>query len=289
MAEGRMLKKVICESPRLAALKNDTNRLIYTWLIPHLDVEGRHSADIRILKSHIAPILNHITHKILKNSLIDMAENDLIALYDVDGKPYLELKRFHKHQVLREGRERASDIPASSVGTPSALRRPSVDTAAQEKLREVKLREGNAREDVPVDNSEQIPMDPTAQEEEKPDPLFADLKTIIEAINEKLTPYNQRQVMMFVESNVKGKNHNAIIHCLQSLLKKLTDKQPEDEIKPRAYLEAALNGNDERAGEDGKHNAEDHEQQAQGKKGPATAAGLQAFGRIMAEIGRASP
>ena len=138
-------------------------------------------------------------------------------------------------------------------------------------------------------NAPAIPPDPTAREEEKPDPLFADLKTIIEAINEKLTPYNQRQVMMFVEANVKGKNHGAIIHCLRSLLKKLTTKQEGEEIKPRAYLEAALNGNDERAGEDGKHNAEDHEQQAQGKKGPATAAGLQAFGRIMAEIGRASP
>ena len=123
MAEGRMLKKVICESPRLAALKSDTNRLIYTWLIPHLDVEGRHSADIRILKSHIAPILDHITSATIRHALIDMAENDLVDLYDVDGKPCLELKRFHKHQVLREGREKPSEIPPSSVGTPSVLRR----------------------------------------------------------------------------------------------------------------------------------------------------------------------
>lgn len=124
MAEGRMLKKVICESPRLAALKNDTYRLLYTWLIPNLDVEGRISADIRILKSRIAPILDHISHTIIKNSLVDMEQNDLITLYEVDGKKYLELKRFHKHQTLREGRERPSDIPPSSVGSPSAIRGP---------------------------------------------------------------------------------------------------------------------------------------------------------------------
>lgn len=141
----------------------------------------------------------------------------------------------------------------------------------------------------PVDNSEQIPPDPTPQDEEKPDPLFADLKTIIEAINEKLTPYNQRQVMMFVESNMKGKNHSAITHCLESLLKKLTTKQEGEEVKPRAYLEAALNGNDERAGEDGKHNAEDYIRAAEEKKGNPTRKGMAAFSRIMAEIGGASP
>jgi hypothetical protein len=147
MAEGRMLKKVICESPRLAALKNDTHRLLYTWLIPHLDVEGRHSADARIVKSHVAPILDHITHKIITSALVDMADNDLIVLYSLEGKDYLELQRFSKHQTLREGREKKSDIPPPTDGVPTEFRRA---TAQQVKLREVKLREDKGTPPVKV-------------------------------------------------------------------------------------------------------------------------------------------
>ena len=293
MAEGRMLSNRVARSSKVAALSSDTARMIYSWLIPYTDVEGRMEADPRLLKADTAPLLEHVTVAVINNVLLELHEIGLIVLYSSDDglKEYLQITKFEENQKnLRKDRE----APSRIVGpTPAKVRRRSgvKPDELPSKIREVKIKlsEVNTREDVPVDNSEQIPPDPTAREEEKPDPLFADLKTIIEAINEKLTPYNQRQVMMFVESNMKGKNHSAIIHCLQSLLKKLTTKQEGEEVRPRAYLEAALNGDDERAGEDGKHNAEDHEQQARDKKGPATAAGLQAFGRIMAEIGRASP
>lgn len=39
MAEGRMLKKNISQSKKLALLKNDSARLLYTWILPHLDIE----------------------------------------------------------------------------------------------------------------------------------------------------------------------------------------------------------------------------------------------------------
>ena len=91
MAEGRMLKRVISTSSRLAALKNDTHRLIYTWLIPFLDVEGRFSADPRIIKGAVAPILDHITTKIITVALRDMAANDLIIMYSQNSQNYLQL------------------------------------------------------------------------------------------------------------------------------------------------------------------------------------------------------
>ena len=112
MAEGRMLKKVITTSPRLSALKNDTHRLIYTWIIPFLDVEGHIDADPRIIKGHIVPLLDHITTKIIEVALVDMVKNDLIILYEVNGNKYLQLQRFSKHQNLRKDREKDSDIPA---------------------------------------------------------------------------------------------------------------------------------------------------------------------------------
>jgi hypothetical protein len=138
MADGRMLKKVISTSPRVAALKNDTHRLIYTWLIPFLDVDGRHEADARIIKGHIIPLLDHITTKIIDVALRDMAENDLIMLYSVDGKNCLELRNCKKRQ---------SDIPSPDAGVPTELSSATDgvptdnrrSTAQQDKIREDKI------------------------------------------------------------------------------------------------------------------------------------------------------
>lgn len=142
-----MLKRVISTSPRLAALKNDTHRLIYTWLIPFLDVEGRMEADPRIIKGYICPLLDHITLKIIDAALHDMAVADLIVLYALNGNNYLQLQRFDKHQNIRKDRERGSDIPAplpdNSRITPGAVPDNSGSTPGllPHNIREVKRRE----------------------------------------------------------------------------------------------------------------------------------------------------
>lgn len=293
MAEGRMLKKVICESPRLAALKSDTHRLIYTWIIPFLDIEGRHSADPRIVKSHVAPILNHISHRIIRNSLADMAVNNLITLYCIDGKEYLELHNFKKHQNLRDDREKKSDIPPS---TPGAIQEYSRRTPAQGKLREVNLSKAKGdAPDPPVDNSKTETPKPPLKEEpktQKPEPEdeeappFDDVKPkepdgqiriIMQGILEKRGFQFHRQCELFISDHLKNGNRNAIIHCLSGVL-----KLAEDIESPRAYLEAAFRT------EDGNHNAEDHAREAREKSGPSTARGMEAMGKIMARIGRPS-
>jgi hypothetical protein len=153
MAEGRMLKRVISTSPRLAALKNDTHRLIYTWLIPYLDVEGRIEADPRIIKGHVCPLLDHITTKIIDTALVDMAANDLIILYYVNTNKYLQLQRFDKHQNIRKDRERGSDIPDpnsdNSRITPGQLPEAAGITPTQEKLREDNINKGGPPEQLP--------------------------------------------------------------------------------------------------------------------------------------------
>ena len=278
-----MLKKVICESPRLAALKNDTYRLLYTWLIPHLDVEGRFSADIRILKSHICPILDNISHQIIRNALADMEQNDLISLYEVNGRPFLELKRFHKHQTLREGREKPSEIPASSVGTPSVLRRSSVDTAQQAKLREEKRREAKGPDTKqPVDNSAVIEEEPPpfdlpnpkpespkkepSEEKAKPKNTHGerwskkhrdDLKTIMEDIRTRYGLSYHQKVYVFVQSNFNNRNPDAIVHALNRLVADRLAGKPIP--MPGPWLEAVLNGNGKHPGENGRFEARESE------------------------------
>ena len=104
MAEGRMLKKIISTSKKLANLKSDSARLLYTWLLPHLDVEGRFSADPNIVKGYVVPRLKMSTKKIAEY-LDDMVINGLIILYEKNSDKYLQLNKFKDFQILRENRE----------------------------------------------------------------------------------------------------------------------------------------------------------------------------------------
>lgn len=112
MAEGRMLKRAVSTSRRLADLKTDSARLLYTWIIPHLDIEGRFYADPAMIKGSVVPRLKSFTEEKIDECLLDMAAVGLIILYKVDGDSYLHLRKFENHQLLNPKREAPSKIPA---------------------------------------------------------------------------------------------------------------------------------------------------------------------------------
>ena len=112
MPEGRMLKKAISDSKSLGKLKSDSARLLYTWLIPQLDVEGRYSADPDLIKGHIFPKIKHIDTELIEEMLLELAGVGLIILYKNDDERYLQLNKFFDHQKLRANREADSKNPA---------------------------------------------------------------------------------------------------------------------------------------------------------------------------------
>jgi hypothetical protein len=144
MAEGRMLKKLISTSKKLANLKTDSARLLYTWLIPHVDIKGRFSGEPDIVKGYIVPRLKTMDCDKIEAYLTDMAENDLIILYGINGDKYLEIVKFNEFQSLRKDRESPSRIPdhdqlqTNSIPTPGVL---------PLKRSEDKLSEANVSED----------------------------------------------------------------------------------------------------------------------------------------------
>lgn len=139
MPEGRMLKKLVSTSQKLAKLKSDSSRLLYTWLLPHLDIEGRFSADPYIVKGYVVPRLKMTPQKI-KEYLEDMTTNDLIILYEVNGDNFLQLTKFKNFQILRENRESKSLIPAP---TKDSITTPGVPTEndSTSKVKEIKLKQ----------------------------------------------------------------------------------------------------------------------------------------------------
>jgi 5-methylcytosine-specific restriction endonuclease McrA len=117
MAEGRMLKKAISTSRRLADLKTDSARLLYTWMIPHLDIEGRFYADPMVIKGSVVPRLKGFMEAEITDCLEDMDRVGLITLYVVDGERYFHLRKFEDHQTLNPKREAPSKIPNPATST----------------------------------------------------------------------------------------------------------------------------------------------------------------------------
>ena len=155
MAEGRMLKRNISESRRLAELQTDQARLLWTWMMPYLDSEGRFHASPDIVKGKVVPRLKTFTEKNIGSFIKDMARLGLIILYEVDGELLLQYRNFDRFQNIKKDRESAplpgpsdqdllriesgsdqDQIRIKSQGTPEQLIR---------NIREVKRRDVNIR------------------------------------------------------------------------------------------------------------------------------------------------
>jgi hypothetical protein len=114
-----MIDKRIAKSDKFTALSMDRSRVLYFMIYPHLDCEGRHSADPRDIKEDCCPRLPYTLSQVT-DSLIDLHNVGLIRLYEVDNKAYLEADRFEDFQPgLRKDREAPSEIPAYSGVAPT--------------------------------------------------------------------------------------------------------------------------------------------------------------------------
>ena len=111
MARGRMINKAISLDEKVNNLSDDTARLLFTWLIPHLDCEGRLHGDAVTIKSIVFPRRN-ISPKRIEKYLNEFEKNGLIIRFAVNGNTYLFAPQFNKHQVgLQKSREAQSQIP----------------------------------------------------------------------------------------------------------------------------------------------------------------------------------
>ena len=111
MAKGRMIAKAISLDEKVNALPDDTCRLLFTWLITHLDCEGRMYGDPQTVKSIVFPRRSISVRKV-EYYLNFLEKRELIFRYCVNGNQYLWMKNFEKHQVgLKKEREARSQIP----------------------------------------------------------------------------------------------------------------------------------------------------------------------------------
>lgn len=142
MAKGRMLQNRISKSQKMASLSSDTVRLLYTWMLSHLDINGSFYADPIMVNNLVFTRLGHSV-KIITSALDELEEKNLIVRYQINGDVYLNYPDFNdKQPKLHPEREGEPDIPKL---TQESLMINSCVTQTQIKLKESKVKENNTR------------------------------------------------------------------------------------------------------------------------------------------------
>lgn len=125
MARGRMISGTIGESRKFAALANDTHRLIYLMVMPHVDKAGRFEADPILIKGRCLTRLD-IDASTVEAWLKDAAKVGLILFYEAKGIRVLEIVNFTEHNKPHH-KEPESKLPGPDEGTPCSTREPNVE------------------------------------------------------------------------------------------------------------------------------------------------------------------
>jgi len=141
MPAGRILLKSISESKKLAALKTDGARLLYTWLIPHVDVNGCFSGDVEVIKGQIFTRLKKSDREI-ESFLSDLEDVGLIVRYEAEGDLFIFLPTFEEKQPhLNKDREATPRIPLPSPDQLKTKSGPNPDKIPLKYKYKVKVKE----------------------------------------------------------------------------------------------------------------------------------------------------
>lgn len=111
MPVGRVILKSISESKKLPKLKTDGARLLYTWLITHLDKNGCFSGDAQVINGKVFTRLSK-SNKTVEGFLQDLEGNGLIIRYQINGDIFLNVPDFiEKQPNFKPEREGKTNIP----------------------------------------------------------------------------------------------------------------------------------------------------------------------------------
>lgn len=146
MPQGRIILKTICQSKKLASLKTDGARLLYTWLIPNLDISGCFSGDVDVVKGQVFTRLKKSDENV-ESYLKDLCDTGLIVLYPSSGDMFLCVPDFaEKQPSLNPSKEAKSTIPPP---TPEQLQSKVKPTPPEVKGSKVKLKESKEEKNIP--------------------------------------------------------------------------------------------------------------------------------------------
>lgn len=110
---NRIIKESICTSNEIDALKPEEEILFYR-IIVNCDDFGRMDARLPILRAKCFPLrIDSVKDKDIRAWMNTLIKQGLIFIYEVDGKEYLQMSTWEKHQQIRAKR---SKYPAPDDG-----------------------------------------------------------------------------------------------------------------------------------------------------------------------------
>src|SRR3974390_2960880 len=112
MARIRTIKPQMFRDDRFIDLSSDTVRLFFVALLTVVDDEGRAPYAPREIRREIFPDRVELDAAPILNELDRIG---LVVLYEVDGKRYLAIRNFTKHQ--RIDRKTPSKLPTPPTST----------------------------------------------------------------------------------------------------------------------------------------------------------------------------
>lgn len=96
---NRILKESICTSENVDQLSAFHETFFYRLMV-NCDDYGRMDARPKILASRLFP-LKDIRSNQIEDALRALTSAELVILYEVDGKPFLQMKTWDRHQQVR--------------------------------------------------------------------------------------------------------------------------------------------------------------------------------------------
>lgn len=109
MANRRMLAKSISTSLQVNKLGIEA-QLLFTWMIPHADDDGRLNGEAEYINFLIVPA-KRWTKSQTEGYLKTIHDAGLIYLWSENGTKYIEFPTWTKHQQIRKDRYTPSNIP----------------------------------------------------------------------------------------------------------------------------------------------------------------------------------
>ena len=111
---NRILKESICTSDSIDSLTWFEEVLFYRLMVS-CDDYGRFDGRPAVIKSRLFPLKKKLTIKSVDAAINKLANAELVALYEFEGKPYLHLPTWDKHQQIRAKRSKYPEPTADMI------------------------------------------------------------------------------------------------------------------------------------------------------------------------------
>ena len=108
---NRIIKESICTSESVDSL-TWFEEVVFYRLIVNCDDYGRADARPALLKARMFP-LKTVTEKQISDAIQSLRTAGIVCLYVVDGRPYLQLRTWDRHQTIRA---KKSKFPPPEIG-----------------------------------------------------------------------------------------------------------------------------------------------------------------------------